>query len=64
MMPLMLLILYVFQFLQIGFFSLSHKEFSLGGLIFVGVQTFVILQLNKFEERKKQQDVFEIAMLE
>lgn len=64
MMPMMLTVLYIFQLLLIGYFTLQDKRYSLGGLCFVGVQTFIILWLKAYEKQKRRQDALEIAIME
>lgn len=64
MLPLMTLILYIFQFLLIGYFTLRQKEFFFGGFVFVSAQTVILLLLRRFERKKKRLDIYEIAMLE
>lgn len=64
MMPMMLTVLYIFQLLLIGYFSLQNARFSLGGLCFVAAQTAVILWLKAWGEQKRRQDALEIAIME
>lgn len=49
MMPIMLLILYLFQLLTIGFFTIHHRAFFQGGIIFIGIQTIILLLLKRYQ---------------
>lgn len=62
--PMMVIILYLFEFMLIGYFSLRNKEYFLGGLIFIIVQTVIFFLLNTYAKKKRRQDKLEIALLE
>jgi hypothetical protein len=50
--------------MQIGYFSLKDKAFFLGGVIYMVVQTFLLVMLSMYRVGKSKQNRFEIAMLE
>jgi Calcium-dependent channel, 7TM region, putative phosphate len=49
---LMMIVLYIFQFMQIGYFSLKDRRFSLGGLIYILVQTILLIMLSFYRMGK------------
>ncbi len=64
MMPLFLLVLGIFQVMQIGYFSLQSRDYFIAGLVIIGLEALVLAWLGRYREVKRQQDVIEIAMLE
>ncbi len=61
----MVITLYIFQIMNIGYFStVGGSTYLLGGVIFMLVQTALLVSLSLYKVGKKQQDNFEISLLE
>ena len=61
----MIIALYIFQLMNIGYFStVGGKNFLIAGLIFMLVQSGLLISLSLYKLGKKKQDSFEISLLE
>jgi len=61
----MIITLYIFQLMNIGYFStVGGKNFLIGGVIFMLVQSGLLISLSLYKMGKKKQDCFEISLLE
>ena len=64
MVMFMILILYIFQLLTIGYFTIISKSFFNAGGVFLLIETTGFLLLAWYKQGKKKQDKFEISLLE
>ncbi len=61
----MIITLYIFQLMNIGYFStVGGKNFLIAGVIFMLVQSGLLISLSLYKMGKKNQDCFEISLLE
>jgi hypothetical protein len=61
----MIITLYIFQIMNIGYFStVGGPKYLLGGVIFMLVQSALLISLSLYKVGKKEQDNFEISLLE
>ena len=62
---LMVITLYIFQLMNIGYFStVGGPKFLLAGVIFMVIQSGFLLSLSLYSFGKQTQDRFEISLLE
>jgi hypothetical protein len=52
-LPLMILVIYLFQVLNIGYFSIYGDDYFKGGLIFIVIQSLILIALNYCYGNKK-----------
>lgn len=52
--PFMIMIIYLFQILNIGYFTLWNDDYFKGGIIFVAVETLALIFLNIYYNNKKR----------
>jgi hypothetical protein len=64
MVMFMILILYIFQLLTIGYFTIISKSFFNAGGVFLLIEITGFLLLAWYKQGKKKQDKFEISLLE
>jgi len=61
----MIITLYIFQLMNIGYFStVGGPTFLLGGAIFMIIQSGFLFSLWLYRQGKQNQDRFEISLLE
>lgn len=61
---LMLITLYISQFMNVGYFSLRSRKYFIAGISFIAIQTGLLIALGMYRIGKSRQDKFEISLLE
>lgn len=64
MIPLLFLSLYLFQILNMVYFSIKERLYIKGGLIFICVQTLSFMFLRMFIRNKRRDDKVKLMHLE
>jgi hypothetical protein len=63
-LPLMILVIYLFQVLNIGYFSIYGDDYFKGGLIFIVIQSLILIALNYCYGNKKLESRMQLAAME
>jgi hypothetical protein len=63
-LPFMFLAIYIFQLLNIGYFMIYGNQYYKGGLIFIVLQSLLLILLYNYYETKKKNAKIELAKLE
>lgn len=63
-LPLMILSLYLFQVYNLAYFGIINPYFFKGGIIFLSVQSLVLLFIKIYMSNKKRQDRIRLAQVE
>lgn len=60
----MIMIIYLFQLLNIGYFTIWDEAYFKGGIIFVAVETLALIFLNIYYNNKKRSAREQLAKME